>query len=85
MFELDAAVVVNCFKSLPSLSNIDPFILDYKELYAKMTSVSICSISRFCNEAAHKLAQTAKTYGTRTWVGYAPNLMVWSNFYAVVS
>jgi hypothetical protein len=56
MFELDAAVVVNCFKSLPSLSNIDPFILDYKELYAKMTSVSICSISRFCNEAAHKLA-----------------------------
>ncbi|GAU35842.1 hypothetical protein TSUD_56510 [Trifolium subterraneum] len=69
-------VVVACFKGELSLASIDPFILDCKELLINLVDVSVSLIKRNCNEAAHQLAQVAKTVGSCTWVGNAPNLKV---------
>jgi len=80
IFELDAQVVVNCFKGIYVLSCISPFIRDCHDLYAIMADVSIVFTTRYCNEAAHELAQAAKTLGTRTWEGNSQNPMVWPLF-----
>ncbi|GAU37276.1 hypothetical protein TSUD_160260 [Trifolium subterraneum] len=65
IFELDASLVVDCFKDLLSLSSIDHFIIDCKELFCSLANCSICAVSRSCNSAADRLAQVAKTIGSR--------------------
>jgi len=84
IFELDAQVVVNCFKGISVLSSISPFIRDCHDLYANMADVSVVFTSRYCNEAAHELAQAAKTLGTRTWEGNSENPLVWTLFVFVL-
>jgi len=49
-----------------------------------MTDVSVVFTSRYCNEAAHELAQAAKTLGTRTWEGNSKNPLVWPLFDSVL-
>lgn len=80
IFELDAQVVVNCFKGISTLSSISPFIRDCHDLYANIAYVYVVFTSRYCNEAAHELAQAAKTLGTRTWEGNSQNPLVWPLF-----
>ncbi|MCI01803.1 isoflavone-7-O-methyltransferase, partial [Trifolium medium] len=84
LVELDASQVINCLKGELSLASIDPFILDCKQLLTNLVDVSVSFIKRCCNEAAHQLAQGAKTVGSCTWVGNSPNLQVWSLFSAVI-
>lgn len=80
IFELDAQVVVNCFHGLSVLASITPFIRDCHDLYANMADVSVVFINRCCNEAAHEIAQAAKTLGSCTWEGNSQNPLVWSLF-----
>lgn len=85
IFELDAQVVINCFKGLSVLSSLSPYIWDCHELYANMVDVSVFYISRACNEVARELAQAGKTLGSCTWEGNTLNPMVRSLFSSVLS
>lgn len=85
IFELDAQMVINCFKGLSVLYRISPYIWDCHELYANMVDVSVFCISCVCNGAAHELALAAKTLGSCTWEGNTLNPMAWSLFSSVLS
>lgn len=57
LVELDASHVVDCFNGELSLTSINPFILDCKDLLINLVDVSVSLINRNCNETAHRLAQ----------------------------
>jgi hypothetical protein len=68
LVQLDASQVVDCFNGELSLASIDSFILDCKELLINLVDIYVSLIKRNCNEAAHQLAQVAKTVESHTLI-----------------
>ncbi|XP_045822165.1 uncharacterized protein LOC123915058 [Trifolium pratense] len=74
----DAANVVNCINKRSNFAAINLIAQDCRNLMAGLGNVSVMFISRTQNCDAHNLVSLAKVVGSRTWLGVAPLVSVYS-------